>query len=178
MEPQQIEEKLNLEKAIADLRREYKSIFSQLDSAKKEYNAIIGLNKDKEKILEDNKTYLKEVLEDISDAKTKWMLEKDEEMKKLADKISEAENVLKRKKELNEQEQKIRDIQQKDQDILNETRTLEFKLGQDKTALEVEKRQLEEQKKKHSDLTIKEEQKRVNFKDKISSFLKECQEKL
>lgn len=175
MEQEQIEEKLNLEKAIADLRREYKSIFSQLDAAKKEYNVIIGLNKDKEKILEDNKIYLKEVLEEISGAKTKWMLEKDEEWKKVTDKMSEAENVLKRKKELNEQEQKLRDIQQKDQDILNETRTLEFKLGQDKTALEVEKRQLEEQRKKHSELVGKEEQKRVNFKYKINGFLEECQ---
>lgn len=178
MEEATIEQKLDLEKQLLDLKREYKLIFGKVDIAKKEYNSIVEINKEKERLIQNNKEYLKEVLESISIAKQQWANEKEEEWQKVNVKISEAENVIKKKQELNNQEQLLRDIDSKTQEKLVEIRNIEFKVEQDKTALEVEKNKIKEEQKKILESTKLEEKNREKFKEKIIMLLQECQTKL
>ena len=123
-----IEEKLKLENDIATLRRELKNILAQTTGAKSEYNSIVGLIDSNKKLLEEQKEYLVNVQNVISQAKLDWMQERNQEMDKLAEKSAEAENIIKRKGELNEQEETIRKLEANDIEVRNETRRLELKV--------------------------------------------------
>lgn len=170
-----IEEKLKLENDIATLRRELKNILAQTTGAKSEYNSIVGLIDSNKKLLEEQKEYLVNVQNVISQAKLDWMQERNQEMDKLAEKSAEAENIIKRKGELNEQEETIRKLEANDIEVRNETRRLELKVQEDMTgvkakerALEIEKDKLEERENK----LLKDVQ---NFKEKVAKVLKEVE---
>ncbi len=173
-----IEEKLNIEKDILDLKRQYKLVFHQTQEAKSEYNSIVDSIDKNKKVLEDQKTYLAEVLNDISNAKLSWAIEKDAEWQKINTKLSEAENVIKRKKELNEQEQVLRDIEQRTTEKLNEERALALKNEGERTSLIAERRadtERDQEFKAEQEKFIKDKE---QFKEGVSSFVKQWLMKL
>lgn len=174
---EEIEEKLKLERDTIQARSQYKAVYNQLQDIKKEYNTVLSAVESKTKLLEEQKSYLTEVLKDISEARLSWTIEKDTEWQKVNAKMSEAENVLKRKQELNEQEQKLRDIEQSTTDKLNEQRRLELKNKQEVTLLDVEKRQLIEDKKKVIAYGKKVEKDKDQFKEDLTNFINQWQTK-
>jgi chromosome segregation ATPase len=168
-----IEEKLKTEKQMTDLRRELKTLTFDVGEIKREYNLISSAKEKIEKQISEQKDYLTQVLNDISNAKLQWSLEKDGEMQKLSVQLTEAEKIISKKKELDEQETKIKGIKQENTNILNDNRRLELKLAQDKTVLESLKRaneDKEEEMKKSHNVFLKE---KAMFKSKVSSLLKE-----
>lgn len=174
---EQLEEKLKLEKEITDLRREAKIWGEKVTTIKGEYNGVAAAKDKSEKMLGEFRDELKKVVTDISHEKLDWTIKKDEEQRKIDEKFSEAENVLKRKQELNEQEQKLRDIEQATTDKLNEHRQLELKVQQEVALLEAEKRQFQESKKVLVLADRKLIKDRENIKDQLINLIKECQTK-
>lgn len=177
MESEKIEEKLKIESSITELKRQYKITHGQLEDLKSEYQNIadaLGKNK---ALLEESKVNLTKVNNEISDARLEWMKEKDAEWQKVNAKLAEAENIIKRKQELNDQEQKLRDIEQVTTDKLNEQRQLELKNNQEIKLLEAEKRQHEDNKKKVVAYGKKVEKDKEQFKEELSNFIKQWQTK-
>lgn len=169
------EEKLRLENETASLKREYKYALENLNTIKKETAEILSLKDQASKEIGIKKDELREVLNEISSEKLNWALERQTQIAEMANKISEAENVLKRKAELNEQEEKIRQLEASDIEARNEARQLELKVQDDKDIIAVEKRTLEQEKKQ---LVRKEEQllkDQENFRDKVIKILKEVE---
>lgn len=171
MEQSQIEEKLNLEGEINTLKREKKHLISETSTAKREYLAIVDLIDTKKKQLEEDKKYHAVVIEEISNAKLSWATEKNSELSKLAEKNSEADNVLKRKAELNLQEEEIRQLVQKDTDVLNEARRLELKVDADKLDLENRERHFEGRKAEFKTKMGEFEDYKKDFKQKVKDLL-------
>lgn len=169
----QIDEKLILEKQILDKKREYKLVLSQVEDAKREYNSIMGAIDRNTKVLDEQKAVLKETTEEISLLRLNWATEKADEWDKIERKLSEAENVLKRKAELNTQEQTLRDIEQKNTDILNETRRLELKVRDDIVMAENEKNRAKTFLTEAEKIAKEAEKERELFKEKISNLLKD-----
>lgn len=172
MEQDKLAEQLKIENDIISLKRELKNVTAQTSSLKTEYAAIVTLKQNTEKQVVEQKEYLQTVLNDIAKIKLEWLQERSTEMDALAQKNAAADNILKRKTELNEQEETIRQIGKKNQDILNETRTLEFKLGQDKTALEVRERELDEQTKKNNVYHENKQKEMLDFKANVLKLIK------
>lgn len=170
---QNTEQKLRLENDITNLNRDRKHALESLTRVKVDVTDLLSL---KEKItneIELRHKELNDVLNDISGQKIAWAQERNEELKELENKQSEADNVLKRKKELNEQEEKIRNIESETIKVRNETRELDFKLGQERTALEVKENEIKNWKKM---LEQKEQETKKNkdvFKEKIVKILEE-----
>lgn len=170
-----LEEKLKLENEITILRRELKNILSQTTGAKNEYNSIVSLIDNNKKQLEEQKEYLLVVQNDISKAKLDWVQEKNKELKDLEEKNSQANNILKRKAELNKQEEDIRKIEASDIEVRNETRRLELKLEQDKLDLENIKKEITKEKKEIEKEKVKLSKDKIDFKKKVAEVFSEVE---
>lgn len=173
-----IDTKLRLEKEILELKRQYKVAFHQTEEAKAEYNSIINSTNKNKTLLEEYKKDLTTVLNDISNARLGWAIEKDNEWQKVANKITEAENVIKRENRLNEKEVELKQIQSDTVDARNEQRQLELKNEAEKNLNEDVKKQLqvkvsEFDKEKESFLKEK-----LSFKEEVSNFVKKWLQKL
>lgn len=140
------EEKLKIEKEITDLKRELKIAISQLNDTKKETNDLINLKERNKTLIDEQNAYLKTVMNDISQLKLEWAQEKNKEIEDLENKNKEVEEILNRKVELDKQEKAIKDLFQKNTDIINENRRLELKLVDDNTALNIKEREIEDKK--------------------------------
>lgn len=173
MEP--TEQKINIENEITSLKRELKLVSAQLYNAKQE---LIDINSLKEKnncIIEEQEVHLQDVLNEISDLKLKWVQEKSIQEEEIAKQFSDAQNILNRKAELNQQEELIRTIEAKNTESVNELRRLEIKLQNDGLILEAKKRELEE---KQKTLEIQKEQNtkdKEEFKGQILKVLKQVE---
>jgi chromosome segregation ATPase len=169
---EQIASKLNLENEIVALKRELKNVHSQLGSLKSDYAVIAALKTTIEGQIEEQKKYLDTVQDEISNAKLNWMNERSIEMDKLAQKNAEADSVIKRKAELNEQEETLRQIEAKNTDTLNETRRLELKVAADKTAVDWLAKNVEEEKLKIQSEHEKNVQDMADFKSNVLKVIK------
>ena len=140
------EEKLKIEKEITDSKRELKIVVSQLNDTKKETNDLINLKERNKNLIDEQNAYLKTVMNDISQLKLEWAQEKNKELEDLENKNKEVEEILNRKADLDKQEKAIKDLFQKNTDIINENRRLELKLVDDNTALNIKEREIEDKK--------------------------------
>ena len=140
------EEKLKIEKEITDSKRELKIVVSQLNDTKKEANDLINLKERNKNLIDEQNAYLKTVMNDISQLKLEWAQEKNKELEDLENKNKEVEEILNRKADLDKQEKAIKDLFQKNTDIINENRRLELKLVDDNTALNIKEREIEDKK--------------------------------
>ena len=140
------EEKLKIEKEITDSKRELKIVVSQLNDTKKETNDLINLKERNKTLIDEQNAYLKTVMNDISQLKLEWAQEKNKELEDLENKNKEVEEILNRKADLDKQEKAIKDLFQKNTDIINENRRLELKLVDDNTALNIKEREIEDKK--------------------------------
>lgn len=169
------EENLTIERDTFALKREYKYALENLTTVKKDTQDAIDL---KEKVSSDvasKQAELTKILNQISEEKTAWAQHRHQELMDIENKQTEVEAVLKRKSELDTQEEKIEKTKQKNSEILQEKRQLEFKMGQDKTALEVREYEIEQQKK---DIKNREEKLLKNtqdFKQKVIGVLQQIE---
>lgn len=171
----QLEENLKMENATTLIKREYKHALENLAHVKEDTNAILSIKDKVIKEVAEKKIELQETLNQIAKEKTDWLIKRHQEQTELEAKQSEAQNVLNRKKELNEQEETIRQETKKNESVLNENRQLEFKMGQEKTALEVEANR---NKSRELDMTRREEKllkDKKEFQEKVVLVLKEAE---
>lgn len=171
---EQTEQKLIIEGEIVSLKREHKYALDTLGRVKADTAEIIGVKERVTKEIEARQLELTKVLEDISQEKLKWAIDKQGQLDEIANMKSEAQNVLNRKAELNKQEEDIRQIEAKNTDVLNETRRLELKLEGDKTALKVEKKEIQEEKTAIKTEKVELKKEIQSFKEKLVKVLEEA----
>lgn len=171
-------EKIMLENDTFALKRDYKRALELLDDTKKETAQVLAILEKANTDYEQKQEDLRKVVNDISQEKLDWAQHRNSELIELENQKSEAQNVLKRKAELNEQEQVIRDLELKNIEILNETRRMELALSDDRKLLEVDQRELEENNKKLKEERLKLEDNKKSLKLELTNFVKEWQTKL
>lgn len=169
------EENLKIENDTFALKREYKYALENLTNVKKDTVAAITMKDSINTELLNKKSELQDILNKISDEKVRWAQHRNTELMELENKQSEVENVLKRKSELNEQEEETRQLLFKNEKVINENRQLEFKMSQDKTALEVEDNKLKNRELEMTRREEKLEKNKANFKEKVVGVLKEAE---
>lgn len=171
----EIEEKLRIENETLALKREYKYALENLSRVKADTNEILATREKVTKEIAERTEDLNKVLLEISTAKLNWMNEKQVEVAELAEKNAQADNVIKRKAELNQQEEVIRQIQASDIEIRNETRRLELKLENDRIALEAREKQFQEDK-ENAEIKHQKDLKEIqDFKKRVQKVLQEVE---
>lgn len=136
------EKKLRLETEILALKRDYKYSLDNLARVKSDTSDVLSLKDKATKEISERHADLQKVLDEIAGAKLSWLQEHSKEMDELAQKNSEADNIIKRKSELNRQEEDIRKLEASSIEARNEARTIEFRISQEKTAIEVRENQI------------------------------------
>ncbi len=136
-----------MENDIFALKRDYKHALENLTKVKKETAEIITTKEKVTKDFEDKQIELTEVINQISQEKLDWATHRHQELEEIEKKNSEAGNIIKRKGELNLQEETIRQIEAKNTEILNEIRRLELKVQEEKTDLASKEKEIEDSKK-------------------------------
>lgn len=172
---EQVEEKLKLDMDITALKREHKNLVAMIGGIKSEYASTFSIVENNKKLIEEQSAYLSEIQNDISNAKLNWLSERESQMVEITEMKSAAQNILNRKTELNDQEEKIRQIELNTIDVRNETRRLELKVKGDETALEVREKVLLEAHKKLETEKAKLSKDKENFKNKVVAVLKEIE---
>lgn len=173
MNNDQTEEKLKIENEITALKREYKYALDNLTRVKSDTNDIIAVKDRVTGEIADRQTDLTKIINEISSEKLTWATKRHEELTDLENKQAEVQNILKRKAELSEQEETIRQLEANDIEIRNEMRRLELKLEADKTAIAAQKREVEEAIKKSNDLIEVVQSEQEEFKKRVQKILKE-----
>lgn len=136
------EEKLKMENDTANLKREYKYALENLAKVKSDTNDVLTIKENTLTLIGQKTNELNNLSIEISSLKLAWMQEKSREMEEISTKKSEADNVIKRKAELNKQEEEIRKIEASDILARDEARRLEFKNEQTTTAFEVRENEI------------------------------------
>ncbi len=167
-----IEEKIKIDNEIINLKREHKYAFENLNRLKSDTAEIISTKERITREIAERTEELNKVLLEISSAKLQWINERQAEIDKLAEKEAQAENVIKRKAELNTQEETIRQIEAKNTDILNETRRLELKLKEKETELDVHEKNVLKLKKSAEEESQKSKEETRKFKMSILKLFK------
>jgi len=169
------EEKLKIETDITNAKRELIIVLSQLSDAKKEASDTTQLKARNVKLIDEQNEYLKTVMNDISTLKLEWAQEKAKELEDLEEEHKKVKEILDRGVELDKQELAIKELFQKNTDIVNDNRRLELKLVDDNTALNVKERELEDAKKEFEIVKNEQDEKVNEIKSKILSILKEIE---
>lgn len=172
------EEKIMLENDTFALRRDYKRALEQLTATKAETAEILAILEKAKNEYEAKQEDLRKVVNDISQEKLDWAQHRHAELMEIENKMSEAQNVLKRKAELNEQEQLLRDIEARTTEKLNEQKSLELQHQQAVKLLEAERKQFAEDKKNLADKKQKLEDNKKQFKLELTNFVQAWQTKL
>lgn len=170
----QSEENIKLESDTFALRRDYKRALEDLSNIKSKTAEVISIKEKIDREIDQKQKDLTKVLNDIAEEKISWAQYRNTELKDIEEKRSEADNILKRKDELNKQEESIRVIESSDIEIRNEARRLEFKNEQDKTALEVKENEIKNHYKEIENRENKLEKDVLNFKNKVVKILEEA----
>lgn len=170
------EENLKTESATLELKREYKYALENLARVKSDTNDILAI-KDKARIEVDERNKdLTKVLNDIANAKLIWLQEQNEAWDKVSKKESEADNIIKRKVELNKQEEEIRKIEANNILARDEARRIEFKNEQTATAFEVRENELKNHYKEIKRREDKLVSDHLNFKEQVVNVLSKVHE--
>ena len=170
------EENIKIENDTFALKRDYKHALENLTTTKKEVADLINIKEKLVKEIDEKQAELTKVTNDISQEKLDWASFRHTELVDLETKQTEVDKVLKRKSELDDQEEVIEQKILENTDILNETRRLELKVKDDKTAVEAKENQLKEDKKVFEDDKIKLSKDKEEFKNKVVKVLKEVNE--
>jgi len=167
------EEKLKKEKEVSDLKREYKIANENLIKIKSETNEIVELKDRVKEEIEVKKEELNKILGEISSEKLMWALERQKDIDDLHNQKSAAQNILNRKAELNEQEEKIRQLEAKEIEARNESRQLELKVQADKDIVNAEFRRLDTLKEEFEEEKSKLLKDRTDYKAQVIKVLKQ-----
>lgn len=138
----QTEQSIQIEGEILNLKRELKYATESLARVKADTQDVIATKERVTREISERNEDLTRILNEISDQKLKWALERQGQLDEIALKNSEAQNVLNRKAELNQQEEKIRQIESNEIKARNEARQLEFKNEQTKVDFENREKQI------------------------------------
>lgn len=175
MEQTHTETKLKLEADIAELKRQYKYALENLERVKGDTKDILDLKDRATAEIDARNEELTSLLNEISNEKLTWVVEKQSQIDKLEERESAAQNILNRKDELNAQEEEIRQIEARDTEIRNEARRLELK--NESTALEFENRekQIKVLKGELEDKKKEFENDKKAFKDQVIKVLNQAE---
>lgn len=158
------------------VQRDYKRALDNLSKTKLETAEVIAIKEKVQKQIEEKQAELTQVLNDIAQEKNDWAQFRHSELKEIEDKKSEVQNVLNWKADLNRKEEELRKIEAIDIEIRNEARRLEFKNEQDKTAFEVNEREIEG---KCVEIGVREEKVKKDiedFKNRVIEVLEQVKE--
>jgi len=138
----QTEQSIQIEGEILNLKRELKYATENLARVKADTQDIIATKERVTREIGERNEDLTHILNEISDQKLKWALERQGQLDELNLKNSQAQNVLNRKAELNKQEEAIRKLEASEVEARNEARRLEFKNEQTKVDFENREKQI------------------------------------
>jgi len=169
---EQTTENIKLESDTNIIKKEYKHSLDKLNDTKKSISEALEIKERAVKEIQEKQEDLYRVLDEISKEKLEWATRRHQELTELEQKQAEAENVLKRKAELNEQEETIRKIEQSNTDKLNENLRLELKLKDDLTLIKVEARKVEIEKENLTKTTEKAQKDKENFIKEVAKVFK------
>lgn len=169
------EEQLKLENETSLAKREHKQTLEKLSQIKGDVTDLMTLRDKITREIEERNAELTRVQLEINEEKLNWIGEKQGQIQELNNKFAEADTIIKRKAELNEQEEKIRKIEANDIEIRNETARLKLEVEGDRTAVLAEKRILEDEKKELSLKEKKIEKDILDFKNKVVEVLKQVE---
>lgn len=167
----QNEQTIKIEGDILRLNRELKYATESLARVKADTQDVIATKERVTKEINERNDNLTQILNDISDAKLAWALEKQVQLKELEDKRTEVDSVIKRKAELKEQEETIRKVEAEAVKARNEQRALEFKNEQTELDFENREKQIKVLKKEVDDDRKVFEKDKDNFKDSVIKVL-------
>jgi len=173
---EQNEQNIKMESDTLNLKREYKYAVENLNRIKTDTSEAIATKERVTKEINERNEDLVKIIAEISDAKLNWALERQKQLDEIDEKNAQADNVLKRKGELNEQEESIRKIETKNTEVLNETRRLELKVKQDQAIFETTKKEVEKDRIKIDKEKIKLSKDKEDFKKKVEEVLKSVNE--
>lgn len=173
MENENIEQKLKLENEVNNLKREHKKISSLVSSLKLEHDSLVSIVEKKKVEKEEQDKYLKNVLNDIANAKVVWSQERELKEVELFEKNKEVDLIIAKKSELDIQEQENLKILEDNTKILNDNRVLLLELKDKEIEIETKIKLVEDIK-----LSIENERKLladevIDFKNKINRIVKE-----
>lgn len=167
------ETKLKLESEVNALKREYKTLHSQVATLKNEYTTLVEMNEKQTLFKDEQDLYLKEVLNDIANAKVEWMHEKEAELVDIAKKKEEISDIISKKSDIDKQEKKITTLLDKNTSILNEKKTLELELKSKLVEIESQNKALDTKKADILKIERSVEDKIQEFKDKVKKIISE-----
>ncbi len=173
---EQTTENIKIESDTFALKREYKYAFENFTSIKKEVAEVLTVKEKVSNELFEAEKELTKVRNDISQQKLDWANYRGAELKELEDKKSAAENILKRKSELNEQEESIRKVEETIIEARNETRRNELKIEEEKIALNVKEKEVKEREEKIKIEKEILEKNKLDFKNKVVEVLNKVNE--
>ena len=166
------EEKLTMENDTARMKREYKYASENLLTIKADTNEIIATKERISREVVEKQAELLRVMDTNSAEKLTWASKQHDEMVIVERMKSDAENVLKRKAELNQQEEGIGKLIAEETEIRNEARRLELKNQQDIDIINAEKKIIADEHKKIEQRLVEIENDRKLFKDQVEKVLK------
>lgn len=171
---QDLEQKLKIESEVLAIKRELKYATDSLSRVKTDTQDIINTKERVTKEIGERNKELVEVLNDISNAKLTWALERQEQMDSLSQKHKEADEIIKTKSEIAVTLSEIKKVEEKNTDILNETRRLELKVKNDELLLKNREKELENGQKalEKREKTLENDKK--EFKNKVLKVLEEA----
>lgn len=164
------EDKIKTENDTFALKRDYKHAVERLEEIKKDTAEILNLKEKAQKELDEARTEILKVKNEISDEKLAWTTHRHTELKDIEDKQGEVKSILDREQDLNKKEQKINDTLEKNTQVLNDKRQIELTLKRERTALEVKERELESEKVILQDKENKLATDKQDFKSKVAEI--------
>lgn len=174
MEQNTTETKLKLEGEILILKREFKYASENLARVTTDTQDVINTKDRVTKEIDERNKELTKVLNDISSEKLTWALEKQAQMEKIEEKEKKADEILKKEAGFVEKEVTIKKIEEKNTDVLNETRRLELKVADDMLLVKNKEKEVEASKKEIENDRKELEKKQGAFKERVLKVLKEA----
>lgn len=166
-------ENILIENDTFALKREYKRALENLSNIKQETAETLSILEKAKREYEEKQEDLRKVVNDISQEKLDWATHRNGELVQIEEKMSEANNVIKRKKELNEQEEVIRQLEQKNTDILNEIRRIKLEVKEKRLEIENQHKDLEKEKNKLKEEIAKFDDSKTNFNTSLVNLVKQ-----
>lgn len=175
MEPT-TEEKLKMESEISSMNREFKYALENLKRIKADTAEMLATRDRITKEITEQDKALTQVINDISEQKLNWTMERQAQQDELSSHKSLAEEEITiRSAELDKQEKRINTVNEEVTAVRNETRQLELSLKRMNTELEAKQKEVE---RKQSELVNKENvftTKRDEFKKNMVAIIKELE---
>lgn len=171
METEKIEKKLKIEGEITSKQREFKRINAEVAILKDEVITLLNTKEKNETIIQQQRDTQKEILNEISEARLRWMQEKNKEQDEIEQARKEISKIIERSKELDAQEERIAKLTEKNTEVLKEKRDVLEKTKLELEAVKAERKQVEKDRKDFEKEIQALEQAKKDFKDSLIALV-------